>query len=262
MLVHVVADYGPAGDLAFAEVTQALTSHLPAARVVAVPVGPFDTIGAGFCVAQLALTDGPSDRVVFHNVAPRSDDIQPRPGNEGERLVAGRAPGGALVVGADAGHCFSFVRDELGGLFEVEVPAGGSQFRSRDLFPEAIARLVTAEDPPLGDALAAETVPPPPERAVVYTDGYGNLKTSWDEAPVASGTRVRVTIGGTSATAVASDGTFEVPAGELSFAPGSAGWPLRGGGTRVFYELLLRGGSAAERLGQPATGTPVEITPQ
>ena len=55
MLVHVVADYGPAVDLAFAEVAQRLRAELPGATIVATPVGPFDTLAAGFVVAQLAL---------------------------------------------------------------------------------------------------------------------------------------------------------------------------------------------------------------
>ena len=62
MLVHVVADYGPAGDLAFAEVAQRLTAVRPAATILATPVGPFDTLAAGFVIAQLALNDGPAKR--------------------------------------------------------------------------------------------------------------------------------------------------------------------------------------------------------
>src|SRR5918999_425200 len=139
MLIHVVADYG-AGDLAFAEVAQRLALHLKGATVVATPVPPFDTLSAGFCIGQLALTEGPADRVVFHNVAPRADEDDPRPGNEGEELVA-----------------------------------------------------------------------------------------AWTDA-----------------------GTLEVADRELSFAPGSSGWPLASGEERRFYELLLRGGSAAELFGGPA----------
>ncbi len=47
MLVHVVADYGPAGDLAFAEVSQRLVAAIPAATMRCVtsakarsPAGP------------------------------------------------------------------------------------------------------------------------------------------------------------------------------------------------------------------------------
>ena len=139
MLIHVVADYGH-GDLAFAEVMQRLALHLPQAALVATPVPAFDTVSAGFCIAQLALTSEPAERVVFHNVAPRGDTPDPRPGNRGERLVCATLPDGVLVVGPNAGHTFSFVRDEAVILREVDVEATGSQFRSRDFFPGAARR--------------------------------------------------------------------------------------------------------------------------
>src|SRR3712207_396534 len=122
MLVHVVADYGPAGDLAFAEVTQRLVAALPPAVVVATPVGPFDTLAAGFVIAQLALSDGPRERVVFHNVAPRRDETDAREANEGERFTVGETADGTLVVGPNAGHSLAFVRDAM-SLHYLDVPA-------------------------------------------------------------------------------------------------------------------------------------------
>jgi hypothetical protein len=59
--------------------------------------------------------------------------------------------------------------------------------------------------------------------------------------------------------AVVSDGTFDVPAGELSFAPGSSGWPLPDGTERRWYELLARGGSAAKIFEFPANGSAVHV---
>src|SRR5918997_440746 len=59
MLVTVVADYG-IGDLAFAEVRQRFAVLLPDAVVAAIPVPPFDTVSAGFCIAQLAFGEGPA----------------------------------------------------------------------------------------------------------------------------------------------------------------------------------------------------------
>ena len=133
MLAHVVADYGPAGDLAFAEVTQRLVAALPGATIVATPVDPFDTLAAGFVVAQLALNEGPAERIVFHNVAPRRDEANPRRANEGERFTAAHAPNGTLVVGPNAGHSLSFISDQAP--VYLDVPAAGSQFRSRDRHP-------------------------------------------------------------------------------------------------------------------------------
>ena len=258
MLLHVIADYGH-GDLAFAEVVQRLSSLVPDAVVLPTPVPPFDTVSAGFCAAQLARTDGPGGRLVFTNVAPRADVADPRPGNQGERLVAALLPNGVVVVGVNAQHSFSFLRDDA-EVREVAVPDAGSQFRSRDLFPEVVADLARGGRGALGAELAPELIPPPPERAVAYVDGYGNLKTTWTDAPADNGTSVEITIGAASALAVVSDGTFAVRHGEMSFAPGSSGWDTAAG-HRPFYEVLLRGGSAAGRLGHPRAGMPVGVRP-
>ena len=255
MLLTVVADYGT-GDLAFAEVHQHLARLLPEADVVHLSVAPFDTVSAGFCVAQLALTDGPPDRVVYVNVAPRQDTDAPREENAGERLVAARLPSGVLVVGVLSGASLSFLAGEDVPLRAVEVPEHGSQFRSRDVFPAAVAALARGDDDLLGGVVGC---PPAPERSLVYTDGYGNLKTSWHEAPAEPGSRVRVRIGGRSAEAVVTDGVFTVPAGEVSFAPGSSGWQTPGGGTRAFWEVFARGASAAALFDEPAAGTAVEV---
>lgn len=129
MLVHVIADYGPAGDLAFAEVVQRLRLHLPDAEpVVLTPVPPFATLAAGFCIAQLGLNEAPAGTLVYHNVAPRQDADEPREGNAGERLAFARLPTGVRVIGVNAGHAFSFVRDAALELRWAAVPAEGSQF--------------------------------------------------------------------------------------------------------------------------------------
>src|SRR4051794_15955468 len=152
MLVTVVADYGT-GDLAFAEVRQRFAALLPDAVVAAIPVPPFDTVSAGFCIAQLAFGDGPPDRVVYANVAPRQDEDSPRADNAGERLVAARLASGVLVVGVAAGASMSFLAAEGAPLRAVGVPDAGSQFRSRDVFPPAVAALAGGDDALLGDAV-------------------------------------------------------------------------------------------------------------
>jgi S-adenosylmethionine hydrolase len=250
MLITVVADYGT-GDLAFAEVRQTFAELLPEAEIAALPVPPFDTVSAGFCVAQLAFGAGPANRVIYANVAPRQDQEDAREDNAGERLVAARLSSGVLVVGVDSGSSLSFLADEGVPLRAVQVPDAGSQFRSRDVFPAAVAGLVRGDADLLGEVVK---VGPAPQRSVVYTDGYGNLKTSWHEPPAPVGTTVRVRIGDRTAPAVVSDGVFAVPAGAMSFAPGSSGWG------EPFYELLIRGGNAATLFGRPANGSPVEVS--
>ncbi|MDP9399215.1 MAG: SAM-dependent chlorinase/fluorinase [Actinomycetota bacterium] len=255
MLLTVIADYG-VGDLAFAEVRQRLARLLPEAEISALPVPPFDTVSAGFCLAQLAFGDGPPDRVLYVNVAPRQDEDSPRADNAGEPLAAARLPSGVLVVGVASGASLSFLAGEGVALRAVRTPAEGSQFRSRDVFPDAVAALARGEDDLLGPEVE---VPPPPVRSVAYVDGYGNLKTSWYDPPAPAGSRVRVRIGGEVVAATVSDGVFTVPAGEVAFAPGSSGWRRADGSNRVCYELFARGASAAALFGSPAAGTPVEV---
>lgn len=258
MLIHVVADYG-VGDLAYAEVRQRLALHLPGVDVVYTPVAPFDTLAAGFCIAQLALGEGPSERVVYHNVAPREDEDAPRPDNEGEGLVAARLGSGALVVGVNAGYAFSFLRDEVDALSAVAVPDSGSQFRSRDAFPALLPQLLDEDPAILAGSVSPTDIPAPPDGVIAYVDGYGNLKTTWADPPLEPGREVSIRIGEVTVTAVAGEATFGVAAGDLAFAPGSSGWQRRDGSQVQWWELLARGASAAELFGQPAIGARVEL---
>ena len=261
MLVHVVADYGP-GDLAFAEVAQRIRLHLPDAELLYTPVPPFATLAAGFCVAQLGLNPAPPGTVIYHNVAPREDEEEARAGNEGERLAFARLPTGVRVVGVNAGHAFSFVRDAVEELRWVSVPVGGSQFRSRDLFPEAMGEIVEGSTGALEEEVSSDAIPDVPQNRIAYADGYGNLKTTIEAGTVEaeSGATVRVRVGEVELEATASDGSFEVEEGRLAFAPGSSGWKGPGGKETRWMELFLRGGSAWEAFGRPDLGDRVKVT--
>lgn len=169
--------------------------------------------------------------------------------------------GGVRVVGPNSGWSLSFLAEAGATARYLAAPAAGSQFRSRDFVPQAIGRLMAGDLEVVGEPVPADGVPPVPDGALAYADGYGNLKTTWQGAPVATGERVLVRIGHASSTAVVSDGTFEVADGELSFAPGSSGWTTLDGSARPLYELLLRGGSAAARMGHPPSGASVDLSP-
>src|SRR5919199_1101748 len=155
MLVHIIADYGY-GDLALAEVVQRVKLHLPDAEPVLTPVPPFATLAAGFCIAQLGLNEAPASTLVYHNIAPRQDDEAARAGNAGERLAYARLPTGVRVIGVNAGYTFSFVRDTAEELRWAAVAAEGSQFRSRDLFPQAAAAIALGRPDALADELRRE----------------------------------------------------------------------------------------------------------
>jgi hypothetical protein len=263
MLVHIIADYGPTGDLAFAEVVQRLKLHLPDAEPVLTPVPAFATLAAGFCIAQLGLNDAPPGTIIYHNVAPRQDRLEAREENAGERLAFARLHTGVRVIGVNAGHAFSFVRDAAEDLRWAAVPEAGSQFRSRDVFPQAAGALALGRPEALGDAIDLDAIPPVPERAIAYIDGYGNLKTTWpaNDLPASSGTALRLRIGEREHNIVVSDGTFAVAQGHMAFAPGSSGWTSPQGNETVWIEIFLRGGNAWEAFARPEIGDRIEIVP-
>jgi len=262
MLVHIVADYGH-GDLAFAEVVQRIRQIQPDAEPLLTPVPPFATLAAGFCIAQLGLNAAPAGTIIYHNVAPRMDDDAAREANAGERLAFARLPTGVRVIGVNAGHAFSFVRAAAEEVRWAAVPAQGSQFRSRDLFPQAAAAIALGQVDALADAIDVAAIPPVPPNRIAYIDGYGNLKTTIahaeDSAPV--GTTMRVRIGDITQDAVVADGSFAVASGQLAFAPGSSGWTAPDGRHTQWMEVFLRGGNAAASFGHPALGEEIFISP-
>ena len=262
MLVHIIADYGQ-GDLAFAEVVQRIKHFLPDAEPMLTPVPPFSTLAAGFCIAQLGLNPAPVGTIIYHNVAPREDDEEARAGNAGERLAFARLPTGVRVIGVNAGHAFSLVRDAAEQLRWAAVAAKGSQFRSRDLFPQAAAAIAVGQPDALAGEVARGDIPDPPLSRVAYVDGYGNLKTTirHGETTPPSGSVVRVRIGSAEQEAIASDGSFEVQHSQLAFAPGSSGWAIGQGEQTYWMELFLRGGSAWEAFDRPPVGAEIEILP-
>ncbi|MBD2093974.1 SAM-dependent chlorinase/fluorinase [Trichocoleus sp. FACHB-591] len=260
MLIHIIADYGQ-GDLAFAEVVQRIRLYLPDAEPILTPVPAFSTLAAGFCVAQLGLNEAPAGTIIYHNVAPRQDDEQARTENAGERLAFARLPNGVRVMGVNAGHAFSFVRDAAAELCWAAVAAEGSQFRSRDLFPQAAAAIALGQPEALDDVLEPTDIPDIPENCIAYIDGYGNLKTTIKQSDRKAevGSAISVRIGDTEQTAIASDGSFAVEPGQIAFAPGSSGWTDSAGQETQWMELFLRGHSAWEAFGRPAVGSQIQI---
>jgi S-adenosylmethionine hydrolase len=253
MFICLIADYGT-GDPAFAEVTQRLMMALPSSQINLLSVPPFSTLATGFWIAQLGLNPGPEERLIYHNCAPRRDDKEPRPDNEGEGLTYALLPNGVKVVGVNAGYTLSFIKNQAKALHIVNVSRGGSQFRSRDVFPGAAAAIAKGDFSVVGEALKPEQIPDPPTDRVAWIDGYGNIKTTIPASTInlEPQTKVVIRIGDVVSDAVYSDGSFDVPEGTLAFAPGSSGWSTVQGGEPVrWMELFLRGGSAWERFGRP-----------
>ncbi|WP_144871550.1 SAM-dependent chlorinase/fluorinase [Hyella patelloides] len=261
MLIDLIADYGT-GDPAFAEVRQRLLKELPTARVYCLSVPPFSTLATGFWIAQLGLNPGASNRLIYHNCAPRQDDSEARPDNEGEGLTYALLPNDVIVVGVLSGYTLSFIKEEAKQMHIVKVSRGGSQFRSRDVFPQATAAIANGDKNILGEVIKENQIPNPPGERVAWIDGYGNIKTTIPAHTISlePDSKVVVRVGDVVSDAVYSDGSFKVPEGTLAFAPGSSGWQRKDGKKVRWMELFLRGGNAWERFGRPKINRVISYT--
>jgi S-adenosylmethionine hydrolase len=261
MFLNLIADYGT-GDPAFSEVIQRLQMALPQAQINVLSVPPFSTLATGFWIAQMGLNPGPAERIIFHNCAPRQDDPEARQNNEGEGLTYALLSNGVKVIGVNAGYTLSFIKHHAKSLQIINVSRGGSQFRSRDVFPPAAAAIANNDFSLLGDVLVPDRIPDVPLDRIAWIDGYGNIKTTIPAHLVnlEPETKVVIRVGDVVSDAIYSDGSFRVSEGTLAFAPGSSGWPsAEGEAPQYWMELFLRGGNAWERFGRPRVNQQVSL---
>jgi len=252
MFISLIADYGT-GDPAFAEVKQRLLLALPQSQIHELSVPPFSTLATGFWIAQLGLNPGTNDRLIYHNCAPRQDDPEARQDNEGEGLTYALLTNDVQVVGVNAGYTLSFIKHHAKALHIINVSRGGSQFRSRDVFPPAAGAIAQADFSVLGEAIDPSQIPDAPCDRIAWVDGYGNIKTTIpaDTLSLQPQSKIVIRIGDVVSDAIYSDGSFKVAEGTLAFAPGSSGWLDPSGKPIRWMELFLRGGSAWSRFGNP-----------
>ena len=281
--VITIGDYGR-GELASMEVRDRIESEfdhngLDIKSYAYYSVPAFNTISAGFSLAQLSLTTRlPQSKVFFVNVAPRDDNAKPRVNNEGEGFVYVRLYNGVEVFAVNSGFTLTFVKEAAEEIREIKVKREGSQFRSRDIFPDAMARILAGDTSLLGDELLASTIPDKSALANMIchidgygdSDGYGNLKVFADSEEIEKykGRDVFITITdkeGKPRThrAHVTERIFDVASGEVAFAKtGSSGWEEKQGGQRLsFAEVVVRSGDAYERFGRPKVGATVKWTP-
>ncbi len=284
-IIEIVADYGGktgSNDLAFSEVKNRVYKYfdkndLNIKDINTISTNSFNTIETGFMVAQMArgTTFPKRHHVIYHNCAPRKDDIAARKDNAGEFLAASLLDDGTLIIGPYSGYSFSFIKD-FAKVYKVNCDNKGSQFRSRDVFPKYVAgvakwvhenqnkeyRKDLLKDCPLvGEEII--DVPDINGNRIVYIDGYGNIKTTINIGEdCLQKKKLHISIKGLTTIAHCGEGIFSVPDGEFVIAPGSSGWPLEDGTQRVFTEISLRGGSAARHFDYPRPGKMINISNQ
>jgi hypothetical protein len=179
--IEVIADYGGGytTDHAFAEVRNHFLRFDKKGIIKMVsehPVYAFSTIETGFWIAQEGLHSEHKNLVIFSNTAPRG--VHSWRGESRQNFLYGLLDSAVPVFSINAGYNLSFVKERLKGLWEVKVPNVGTQFRSRDYYPEATMAILQGDLEKIGNPVDIAKIPDMPLFRLASVDGYGNLKTT------------------------------------------------------------------------------------
>lgn len=223
-------------------------------------VDAFNTIENSFVISQLSLNICPKNYIIFHNVAPRKDDLSARSNNAGEPLCFVKTKN-AIVIGVFSGYSLSLLKNEA-EVYILNCPVVGSQFRSRDIFPEYTIRVVRHYlehqnvDPFIANK--QEIFPEMAENTILYIDGYGNLKTNINIDKIEAQDGLKIKINNIEKIIrVNKGGVFAAKDGDLILSIGSSGWESKSGKRKIFTEIFLRGGSACDYFGGISIGDKV-----
>lgn len=264
-LLHVICDYAPNG-LEFGEISSRLQYHLNdphGVRIHPTSVPSLDTMAIGFVTAQYALAPHMGKMVIYGNAAPRRDKSKAKKDNSDNGIKYARLDNGVEIINVYSEFAFGFVKNHIVEYRDIDCPNGGSQFRSRDFFPERVARLINGDRSVLTKELNIADIPEIPHNLVAWTDGFGNIKTTMRRSDLQKmdlkpGQSVQVICNGVSMLGMIAEGGFSVDRGVLAVNAGSSGFE------DPFIELFLRvhhmkEKTAAVRFGYPEGGTELEI---
>ena len=266
-LLHVVCDY-KAGGMEFGEINTRLFDVLdnPAEILTHVTeVPPLDTTALGFVTTQYALAPFEGKRVVYGNAAPRRDKKEAKKDNVGQGIKYAKLKNGTEVINVYSEYAFGFMKDQIVEFRDIDCPTGGSQFRSRDFFPERVAKIMNGDLSVLGEKLDINSIPDVEPNQVAWVDGFGNIKTTTRASHLKKmglkpGQKVQVILNGVSMVGIVAIGGFSVDRGVLAINLGSSGYD------DPFVELFLRvhhisERPAAVRFNYPTGGTEFSIKP-
>ena len=241
VLLHHVDDY-VSGGLEFAEIDTRLYSQINNPERVLIhdtSVPSLDTMALGFVTAQLAYAPTGDTRVVIYgNCAPRRSSDKAQKNNIDHGIKYVKLKNGVEIINVWSDYAFGFVKSDIVEFKDLNCPNSGSQFRSRDFFPTAVAKIVNGDYSDLGADLPVEEIPDIPNNMVAWTDGFGNMKTSMRMSDIAKlglkpGNKVQVILNGVSMVGVVSIGGLQVDRGVLAL---NAGYPT--GGTEFEIKVM------------------------
>lgn len=266
-ILHVLCDYSPNG-MEFGEIISRLQFNLDdphAVRIHPTSVPPLDTIAVGFVTAQYAFAPHKGRMFIYGNAAPRRGGNKATKNNEDNGIRYAKLDNGVEIVNVMSEFAFGFVKDHIVEYRGIDCPNAGSQFRSRDFFPERVAKLINGDRSVLTEELDKNEIPEVPRNLVAWIDWFGNMKTTMRKSDLEKqglkpGDKVQVICNNVSMIGVVATGGFSVDRGVLAVNAGSSGYD------DPFVELFLRvhhmkEKTAAVRFGHPEGGTEVEIKP-
>lgn len=252
--IIIISDYG-IGDPSFLEVALRIKTFIPNSYVYPQSVPAFSTVSTGFWIRQISISPNLKNTYIFSNTAPRKHDKAEQKNNHGEHLMYAKLKNGFEIMAVNSGYNLSFIKDEIKSLHEVKVKNEGSQFRSRDFYPQAVANMAKGNKSFIGKREDINTIPDYPTNVVASIDGYGNIKTTLrlSQVKLNPGQPVVIEINNQKHLATYTDGVFNIKDGELAFAPGSSGNNDR------FMEFFVRGGNAYKLFDEPQVETEFKI---
>lgn len=230
--IEVIADYGGGytTDHAFSEVRNHFYRFDKERKIRTVtehPVYAFSTIETGFWLAQEGLHSEHKDLVIFSNTAPRGDITWS--GADSQYFVCGLLDNGIPIFAVNAGFNLSFVKNRLKGLWQVKVPNVGTQFRSRDYYPQASMAILMGDMNKIGAPVNLNKILDVPPFKLASVDGYGNLKTtikkSYLKESILKSKNLRITINGYSQQVINTFADPSIPpkSYDLCLVQGSSG---------------------------------------
>jgi len=250
-LLHVICDY-KIGGMEFGEITNHPTE-----------VPSLDTMAIGFVTAQYAYAPRTGRMVIYGNAAPRRDSSKAKVNNKDQGIKYARLKNGVEIVNVNSEYAFGFVKKDIVEFRNIDCPDSGSQFRSRDFFPERVAKIVNGDHSVLTEKLDIKSIPEIPHNQISWTDGFGNMKTTMRKSDLVKlgfepGQSVQVILNGVSMVGIVATGGFSVDRGVLAVNVGSSGYE------DPFVEFFLRvhqmsEKTAAVRFDYPVGGTEFEI---
>lgn len=133
--------------------------QFPGCRVASVAVGEYNTIEAGVHVLEYAYSPQsyrPPTMVICTNVAPIRHTH--KSAKRSDRLVLALLENGMLVFSYLNGEELNFVAEHIAALFVLESDDKHVDFRSRDIMPVIISRILHGDFSPIVDAVGPREI--------------------------------------------------------------------------------------------------------